>query len=79
MKNVSKKPVHAEGGAMSAEALIGLGITVGSLGLLCLMLGWAQHMRSVQQSAVLWLSAGAILVVVGVVLTVVSRSRRERQ
>ena len=51
---------------MSAEALIGLGITIAALGLLGLLLGWAQHMRSVPESAMLWLGLGGACVVLGV-------------
>ena len=65
-----------ESAAISAEALIGLGITIGALGLLCLMLGWAQHMRSVPESKVMWLGAGAVMVVLGAILGFVARSRR---
>ena len=63
---------------MSAEALVGLGITIGALGLLCLLLGWAEQMRSVEKMSVLWLGIGAVMVVLGVIMTVMARSRRPR-
>lgn len=63
---------------MSAEALIGLGITIGALGLLCLLLGWAQHMRQLPAWATFWLVAGAAMVVVGGIVAALARSRRTR-
>ena len=64
---------------MSAEALVGLGITVAALGLLGLLLGWAQQMRSVPSSAALWLGLGAAMVVLGIIIAAAARSRRGRQ
>ena len=69
---------RSETAAISAEALVGLGITIGALGLLGLMLGWAQHMRSVPASATLWFGVGAVCVVVGVVIAVTGRTRKGR-
>jgi hypothetical protein len=76
--NPSKTRDRSETAAISAEALIGLGITIGALGLLGLLLGWAQHMRSVPASATLWFGVGAVSVAVGVVLAVTARSRKGR-
>jgi hypothetical protein len=67
---------RSESAAMSSEALIGLGITIGALGLLGLLLGWAQHMRSVPQSAMLWLSVGAGCVILGVIIAVAARAKK---
>jgi hypothetical protein len=61
---------------MSSEALIGLGITIGALGLLALMLGWAQHMRSVPQSAMLLGGIGAGGVILGVIIAAASRAKK---
>ena len=36
---------------ISSEALVGIGITVAWLGLMCLLLGWAEYMRSVPDMA----------------------------
>jgi hypothetical protein len=63
---------------MSAEALVGLGITIAALGLLGLLLGWAQHMRAVPESAILWLGVGAGCVVLGVFIAAAARARRGR-
>jgi uncharacterized membrane protein HdeD (DUF308 family) len=77
--NASLKPNRSETAAISAEALVGLGITIGALGLLALLLGWAQQMRSVPGSATLWLCLGAGMVVLGVILVAAARARRGRQ
>lgn len=58
--------------------MIGIGITIGSLGLLGLLLGWAQQMRGVANSAAVWLALGAILTVAGILVVVVARGRRRR-
>jgi hypothetical protein len=63
---------------MSAEALVGLGITIAALGLLGVLLGWAQHMRAVPESAMLWLGVGAGCVVLGVLIAAAARARRGR-
>jgi uncharacterized membrane protein YedE/YeeE len=67
---------RSESAAMSSEALIGLGITVGALGLLALMLGWAQHMRSVPQSALLLFGVGAGGVILGVIIAAAARAKK---
>jgi hypothetical protein len=67
---------RSESAAMSAEALIGLGITIGALGLLALLLGCAQHMRSVPQSAMLWFGIGAGCVILGVIIAATARAKK---
>jgi hypothetical protein len=76
--NLLKTRERSETAAISAEALIGLGITIGALGLLALLLGWAQHMRSVPASATLWFGVGAVCVVVGILLAATARTRKDR-
>jgi hypothetical protein len=61
---------------MSPEAVIGLGITIAWLGLLCLMLGWAQVLRQVPASAWIWLPLGAVLVIAGGLGAIVGHSRK---
>lgn len=63
---------------MSAEAMIGLGITIGALGLLGLMLGWAQQMRGVPASAMLWCAVGGGCVILGVIIAVAARTRKRQ-
>ncbi len=78
VKNVLNKAGQAERAAMSAEALIGLGITIAALGILCLLLGWAERMRAVEKISVLWLSVGAIMLVLGAIMALMARSRGPR-
>jgi hypothetical protein len=67
---------RSESAAMSPEALIGLGITIGALGLLALLLGWAQHMRAVPQSSLLWLGVGAGCVILGGLIAAAARAKK---
>jgi membrane protein implicated in regulation of membrane protease activity len=50
---------------MSAEAVIGTGVTVASIGVLFLLLGWAQSMRQEPAAAFILFAIGAVLLVVG--------------
>ena len=50
---------------ISPEAIIGIGITIAEIGLLCLMLALAEHLRSVPKIASIWLALGAVLMIVG--------------
>ena len=61
-----------------SEAMVGAGITVASLGVLCLLLGSAQWMREVHSAAVILLALGAVLFVAGVVVARMGKSRKGR-
>jgi hypothetical protein len=74
-----KALARSETAAMSAEALVGLGITIAGLGLLGCLLGWAQHMRSVPESAVLWLCAGGACVILGGIIAAAGRAKKGRE
>jgi hypothetical protein len=76
--NASRTSNRSETAAISSEALIGLGITIGALGLLALLLGWAQQMRSVPEGAMLWFSIGAGCVVVGGLTAAAARTKKGR-
>jgi hypothetical protein len=76
--NPSKIPNRPETAAISSEALIGLGITIGALGLLGLLLGLAQHMRSVPGGAMILFSLGAGLVVLGIIIAAAARAGKRR-
>ncbi len=80
MNDSEKSPVTAPR-SISAEAIIGIGITVAELGILCLLLGWAEHMRKVPAVAWMWLALGVVLVVVGglAALLAWSKDRRRKQ
>jgi hypothetical protein len=76
--NAPKTSNRSDTAAISSEALVGLGITIGALGLLALLLGWAQHMRSVPEGAMLGLGIGAAMVVIGGMIAAVARMKRSR-
>lgn len=76
--NAPKIPNRPETAAISSEALIGLGITIAALGLLGLLLGWAQHMRSVPGGAMVLCGLGASLVVVGIIIAAAARAGKRR-
>ena len=64
---------------ISSEALIGIGITVAELGLLCLLLASAEYMRSVRKIALIWAALGIVLVIAGGLIAAVPRFRDRRQ
>jgi hypothetical protein len=73
-----EKPARRQFLTISSEALIGIGITVASLGLLGLLLGWAQQMREVSSWAAVWLALGAVLAIVGLLIVAIGGARRRR-
>ena len=73
-----EKPARRQLLAISSEALIGIGITVASLGLLGLLLGWAQQMREVSSWAAVWLALGAVLAIGGLLVVAIGGARRRR-
>ena len=77
--NASEKPRQFGIPMISPEAIIGIGITIAELGLLCLMLALAEHLRSVPKVALVWFALGAVLVIVGGVTAVAPRFRDRRQ
>ena len=76
--NAPKISNRSETAAISSEALVGLGITIAALGLLGLLLGWAQQMRSVPGAAMVLCGLGATLVVLGIIIAVAARSAKRR-
>lgn len=77
--NATGKPRRFAMPMISSEALIGIGITIAELGLLCLMLAWAEHLRSVPKIAVIWAALGALLAIAGGLIAAVPRFRVRRQ
>ena len=75
--NSSEKPRGLA--TISSEALVGIGITVAWLGIMCLLLGWAEYMRSVPKIAMIWLALGAVLFVLGGLVALSARSRDGRR
>lgn len=74
-----EKPAKRQLLAMSSEAVIGTGITIAALGLLALLLGWAQQMRAVPSWASVWFVLGAILAISGLLIVAVGGARRRRR
>jgi hypothetical protein len=77
--NASEKPRWLGIPMISSEALLGIGITVAELGILCLLLGWAEYMRSVRQIAMIWAGLGIVLVITGGFIAAVPRMRDRRR
>ena len=77
--NASEKPRRFGIPMISPEAIIGIGITIAELGLLCLMLALAEHLRSVPTIAWIWLALGAVLVIVGGLTAARARFRDRRR
>jgi hypothetical protein len=77
--NASEKPRQPGTAMISSEALIGIGITIAELGLLCLMLALAEHLRSVPKIAMVWLALGAVLMIVGGLTAAFAWSRQRRR
>ncbi len=63
-------------GFISAEAMVGLGFTVAWLGLLCLLLGWAEVLRQEMAVAWIWLPLGAIMMIAGLIAAMLGKSRK---
>ena len=75
--NAAEKPRRF--GTISSEAIVGIGITIAELGILCLLLGWAEYMRSVPTLAWIWLVLGATLFVLGGLAAVSAGSKNRRR
>ena len=77
--NSMNTPEETPGGdkpSDSSEAIIGAGITVAALGVLLLLLGWAQWMREVHSASVILCGLGALLVVGGGIVAMMGKSRK---
>ena len=77
--NAAEKPRRFGIPKMSSEALLGTGITVAELGVLCLLLGWAEQMRSVPKIALVWFALGVVLVIVGGLTAAIPRFNDRRR
>ena len=76
--NTSENPPRPRRLSMSPEALLGIGVTIAELGVLGLLLGGAQYMRSVPAVAMVWLPLGAILFVIGTFMALAASKSRRR-
>ena len=64
--------------SFSAEAIIGTGVTIAAIGVLFLLLGWAQAMRQVESASWILLAIGAVCVALGAVVTLMAPKRKDR-
>ncbi|HSH38710.1 MAG TPA: hypothetical protein VK993_07985 [Chthoniobacterales bacterium] len=64
-QSVAPAPASSPTRRMSAEAVIGTGVTIAALGVLFLLLGWAQSMRDEDAAAWVLLGIGAVMLVGG--------------
>lgn len=62
----------------SAEAVVGTGITIASLGVLLLLLGLAQTMREVHAAASILLPIGAVMLIAGGIAAATARGQKGR-
>jgi hypothetical protein len=74
--NTSENPDASRTPAISSEALIGIGITIAALGILCLLLGLAEHLRSVANVALVWFVLGTVLAIAGALVAGFGWSRK---
>ena len=71
-------PTTRESTSDSSEGIIGIGVTIGAIGVLFLLLGWAQSMREVPSAAMILCIIGAVFVVGGIVVAASGKSRKSR-
>ena len=76
--NSSKNSSPLRLSSISSEAMIGIGITIAALGVLSLLLGLAEHLRSVPSVAAIWFVLGAVLAIVGGLLAGFAQIRKRR-
>ena len=77
MNNPEATP-QREPASDSTAGIVGSGITIASIGVLFLLLGWAQHLREVPTAALILLIIGAVLFIGGGVLAMMGNSRKAR-
>ena len=75
--NPPTRQAPASSSSISPEALVGIGMTVAWLGILGVMLGWAQWLRQLPGWAGIWLVLGVVCLVLGA-LTAMAGSRKKR-
>lgn len=63
--NNPEEPQRDRPAIFTPEAIVGTGITIASLGVMFLLLGWAQMMREVEAAAWILLPIGALMLVAG--------------
>jgi hypothetical protein len=76
--NTSENPSQSNAPKTSSEAMVGIGITIAGLGLLCLLLALAQYFRSVHGNASIWLAIGIVLIIAGGLATSAARAKNRQ-
>ena len=76
---IADKSSRAVAPFISNEALIGLGTTIAALGLLGVLLGAAEMMRSERAAGGAWLAIGVVMLVLGAIAIGFAWSKRERR
>ena len=76
--NSSKNSGRFRFSSISSEALIGIGITIAALGGLCLLLGLAEHLRSLPTVAAIWFALGAVMAIIGGLIAGFASFRKRR-
>jgi uncharacterized membrane protein YhfC len=76
--NTSEDSPRTRTSSMSPEARIGAGMTMFAIGVLFLLLGWAQWMREVHDASMILLGIGAVLFVVGGLTALMARPAKNR-
>ncbi len=76
MNTPQEKPRTPAPSSTSPEAIIGIGVTIASLGVLFLLLGWAQAMRQVHDAAWILIAIGGVAFVVGLITAFFGRAQR---
>jgi DMSO reductase anchor subunit len=76
--NTPEENSRRDNSSDSSEAIVGSGITVAAIGVLFLLLGFAQSMRGQPAAAMILCIIGAVLLVGGGVVTGMGKSRKGR-
>lgn len=74
--NKPAEPPKSRPSLFDAEAIVGAGISIATLGVMFLLLGWAQVMREAEAAAWILLPIGGVLLVAGVITAMAGRSRK---
>ena len=77
MDSPDQLPTPKSKRSFSSEAVIGTGVTIAAIGVLFLLLGWAQAMRQVHSASWILLAIGAVFAFIGAVITLMAPKRKQ--
>ena len=77
--NPPAEPQRPRTSLLSSEAIIGIGLTIAAVGLMCLLLGLAQFLREVERATWILVPLGALLLILGAVATVMAQAKARRR